>query len=117
MACSRAGVDLASSVSFFLSGGLDYLVLNHVGGNVGFHLFKGNMEIVKSSITINFLSYVQLTSSALHMLQESEGSIIVVSSISGRGGNVFDAIHSLIKPTVWHCQQVRTSFTGQLQPS
>lgn len=78
-------------------GGLDYLVLNHVGGNVGFHLFKGNMDIVKSSTTINFLSYVQLTSSALHMLQESEGSIIAISSMAGRIASPFTTEYSAAK--------------------
>ncbi|XP_015285070.1 PREDICTED: hydroxysteroid 11-beta-dehydrogenase 1-like protein B [Gekko japonicus] len=78
-------------------GGLDFLVLNHAGGDVGFHRFKGNMEIVKSSMTINFLSYVHLTSLALHMLQESEGSIIVLSSMSGRIGSPFITEYSAAK--------------------
>ncbi|XP_048371075.1 hydroxysteroid 11-beta-dehydrogenase 1-like protein B [Sphaerodactylus townsendi] len=78
-------------------GGLDYLVLNHVGGVVGFHLFKGDMEIVKQSLTVNFLSYIQLTSSALEMLQESEGSIIVISSMTGRIGSPFNTEYSAAK--------------------
>ncbi|XP_077164901.1 hydroxysteroid 11-beta-dehydrogenase 1-like protein A [Paroedura picta] len=78
-------------------GGLDYLVLNHVGGVSGLEKFRGNMEIVKSSITVNFLSYVQLTSSALHMLQESEGSIIVISSMAGRIGSPFITAYSAAK--------------------
>ncbi|XP_060105344.1 hydroxysteroid 11-beta-dehydrogenase 1-like protein B [Heteronotia binoei] len=78
-------------------GGLDYLVLNHAGGNVGFHLYKGNMETVKSSMTINFLSYVQLTSSALDMLKQSEGSIIVISSMTGRIPSPFVIEYSAAK--------------------
>nr|XP_056715814.1 hydroxysteroid 11-beta-dehydrogenase 1-like protein A [Euleptes europaea] len=78
-------------------GGLDYLVLNHVGGDVGFHRFKGDMDIVKKSITINFLSYIQLSSSALDMLQESEGSIIVISSMAGRISSPFNIEYSAAK--------------------
>ncbi|XP_062446092.1 hydroxysteroid 11-beta-dehydrogenase 1-like protein B [Rhea pennata] len=78
-------------------GGLDYLVLNHVGGSGPFGPFKGDMTAVISSITINFLSYVQLTTSALTMLRESQGSIIVVSSLSGRIGSPFTLAYSAAK--------------------
>ncbi|KAE8634448.1 hypothetical protein XENTR_v10002310 [Xenopus tropicalis] len=70
-------------------GGLDYLVLNHIGGSASFGFFKGDMDPVVGSITINFLSYVQLTSTALRALQESQGSIVVMSSMSGRIGAPF----------------------------
>ncbi|OCU01774.1 hypothetical protein XELAEV_18007551mg [Xenopus laevis] len=70
-------------------GGLDYLVLNHIGGSGGFGFFKGDMDPVVGSTTVNFLSYVQLTSSALSALQESQGSIVVISSMSGRIGAPF----------------------------
>ncbi|KYO31705.1 NAD-dependent protein lipoamidase sirtuin-4, mitochondrial [Alligator mississippiensis] len=63
-------------------GGLDYLVLNHVGGLDSFGPFQGDMTEVTSSMTVNFLSYVQLTASAMTMLKESQGSIIVISSMS-----------------------------------
>nr|XP_028566943.1 hydroxysteroid 11-beta-dehydrogenase 1-like protein B isoform X2 [Podarcis muralis] len=66
-------------------GGFDLLVLNHVGGKIGFGPYQGDMESVISSMTVNFFSYVQVTVSALSMLQESRGNIIVVSSISGMG--------------------------------
>ncbi|XP_006039437.2 hydroxysteroid 11-beta-dehydrogenase 1-like protein B [Alligator sinensis] len=65
-------------------GGLDYLVLNHVGGTGSFGPFQGDMTEVTSSMTVNFLSYVQLTASAMTMLKESQGSIIVISSLSGK---------------------------------
>ncbi|XP_025893553.1 hydroxysteroid 11-beta-dehydrogenase 1-like protein B [Nothoprocta perdicaria] len=78
-------------------GGLDYLVLNHVGGSEYFGPFKGDMAAVSRSMTINFLSYVQLTISALSMLQESQGSIIVVSSVSGRIGSPFTLSYSAAK--------------------
>ncbi|KAF7249183.1 hypothetical protein EYD10_04791 [Varanus komodoensis] len=60
------------------------LVLNHMGGNAVFHPFKEDMELVITSMTINFLSYVQLTISAMDLLQEAHGSIVVVSSMAGR---------------------------------
>ncbi|XP_009685787.1 hydroxysteroid 11-beta-dehydrogenase 1-like protein B [Struthio camelus] len=78
-------------------GGLDYLVLNHVGGSGQFGPFKGDMAAVTSSMTINFLSYVQMTTSALTMLQESQGSIIVISSLSGRIGAPFALAYSAAK--------------------
>ncbi|XP_074868783.1 hydroxysteroid 11-beta-dehydrogenase 1-like protein B isoform X2 [Carettochelys insculpta] len=65
-------------------GGLDYLVLNHVGGSGLFGAFRGDMAEVTRTMTVNFLSYVQLTLSAMTMLKESQGSIIVISSMSGR---------------------------------
>nr|XP_013800293.1 PREDICTED: hydroxysteroid 11-beta-dehydrogenase 1-like protein B [Apteryx mantelli mantelli] len=78
-------------------GGLDYLVLNHVGGSGQFGPFKGDMAAVTSSMTINFLSYVQLTASALTMLRESQGSIVVVSSLSGRIGGPFTLAYNAAK--------------------
>ncbi|KAM9331227.1 hydroxysteroid 11-beta-dehydrogenase 1-like protein A [Gastrophryne carolinensis] len=70
-------------------GGVDYLVLNHVGGAGSFGSFQGDMEAMLSSITVNFLSYIQLTSTALKALQESQGSIVIMSSLSGRIGAPF----------------------------
>uniref|UniRef100_A0A8D0HKL8 Uncharacterized protein n=1 Tax=Sphenodon punctatus TaxID=8508 RepID=A0A8D0HKL8_SPHPU len=78
-------------------GSLDYLVLNHVGGSGKFGPFQGDMEAVISSLTVNFLSYVQLTTSALTMLQESKGSIIVISSLAGRIGAPFALSYSAAK--------------------
>uniref|UniRef100_A0A8C5P9M5 Sirtuin 4 n=1 Tax=Leptobrachium leishanense TaxID=445787 RepID=A0A8C5P9M5_9ANUR len=78
-------------------GGLDYLILNHVGGSGSFGTFQGDMDVVKSSMTVNFLSYVQLTSSALHALKESHGSIVVMSSMSGRVGAPFTTSYCAAK--------------------
>uniref|UniRef100_A0A8D0B7X2 Uncharacterized protein n=1 Tax=Salvator merianae TaxID=96440 RepID=A0A8D0B7X2_SALMN len=76
--------------------GLDFLVLNHVGGTRFGH-FEGTIESVITSMTINFFSYVQLTISALKMLNESQGSIIVVSSISGRVQSPFAVPYAAAK--------------------
>ncbi|XP_053224019.1 hydroxysteroid 11-beta-dehydrogenase 1-like protein B [Podarcis raffonei] len=78
-------------------GGLDLLVLNHVGGKIGFGPYQGDMESVISSMTVNFFSYVQVTVSALSMLQESRGNIIVVSSISGRLPSPFSVPYAASK--------------------
>ncbi|XP_063000113.1 hydroxysteroid 11-beta-dehydrogenase 1-like protein A [Elgaria multicarinata webbii] len=78
-------------------GGLDHLVLNHVGGGATFQHFKGEMESLISCLTVNFFSYVQLTVSALDMLKESRGSITVVSSMSGRIPSPFSIQYSAAK--------------------
>ncbi|NXA52653.1 DHI1 dehydrogenase, partial [Nothocercus julius] len=68
-----------------LLGGLDMLILNHIGKSY-FSYFDGNVEHVQKLLQINFLSYVAMTVSALPMLKESGGSIIVVSSMAGKVG-------------------------------
>ncbi|KAM3936911.1 hydroxysteroid 11-beta-dehydrogenase 1-like protein A [Leptodactylus fuscus] len=78
-------------------GGLDYLVLNHVGGGGSFGSFQGDMKAVLSSNNVNFLSYIQLTSTALKALLESQGSIVVMSSLSGRIGAPFTTSYCAAK--------------------
>ncbi|XP_072002369.1 hydroxysteroid 11-beta-dehydrogenase 1-like protein A [Engystomops pustulosus] len=78
-------------------GGLDYLVLNHVGGSGSFGSFQGDMEAVLSSNNVNFLSYIQMTSTALKALRESQGSIVVMSSLSGRIGAPFTTSYCAAK--------------------
>ncbi|XP_039390849.1 corticosteroid 11-beta-dehydrogenase isozyme 1-like isoform X2 [Mauremys reevesii] len=62
-----------------LWGGLDMLILNHIGYTY-FNYFNGDVEHIRKLLEINFLSYVAMTVSALPMLKESGGSILVVSS-------------------------------------
>uniref|UniRef100_K7FZA0 Hydroxysteroid 11-beta dehydrogenase 1 like n=1 Tax=Pelodiscus sinensis TaxID=13735 RepID=K7FZA0_PELSI len=79
------------------------------------------MATVTSSMTVNFLSYVQLTVSAMTMLQESQGSIIVISSMSGRIGTPFTLSYSAAKFALegfysslrreLHLQQINLSVT------
>ncbi|NWR86830.1 DHI1 dehydrogenase, partial [Furnarius figulus] len=77
-------------------GGLDMLILNHIGySGVGF--FDGNIGQVRKLLETNFLSYVAMTTAALPMLKESEGSIIVVSSMAGKTGSPFAASYSATK--------------------
>lgn len=61
------------------------LILNHVGTSY-FGYFNGDVEHVRKLLEINFLSYVAMATSALPMLKESEGSIVVVSSMAGEWG-------------------------------
>lgn len=63
-------------------GGLDMLILNHIGQS-GFTFFNGDVGHVRKLLETNFVSYVALATAALPMLKESEGSIVVVSSIAG----------------------------------
>nr|XP_009670473.1 PREDICTED: corticosteroid 11-beta-dehydrogenase isozyme 1-like isoform X2 [Struthio camelus australis] len=64
-----------------LMGGLDMLILNHIGKSY-FSYFDGDVGHVQKLLQINFLSYVAMTVSALPMLKESGGSIVVVSSMA-----------------------------------
>ncbi|NWI74961.1 DHI1 dehydrogenase, partial [Dryoscopus gambensis] len=77
-------------------GGLDMLILNHIGRS-GFSYFSGDVERVRNLMEINFVSYVALATAALPMLKESEGSIVVVSSMAGRIGGPFTAPYSATK--------------------
>lgn len=75
-------VPVANSKHALLPGGLDVLILNHIGYTY-FNYFNGDVGHIRKLLEINFLSYVAMTVSALPMLKESEGSIVVVSSVAG----------------------------------
>nr|XP_009936936.1 PREDICTED: corticosteroid 11-beta-dehydrogenase isozyme 1-like [Opisthocomus hoazin] len=79
-----------------LAGGLDMLILNHVGTSY-FGYFNGDVEHVRKLLDINFLSYVAMTVAALPMLKESKGSIVVVSSMAGKVGFPFTVPYSATK--------------------
>ncbi|XP_044142980.1 corticosteroid 11-beta-dehydrogenase isozyme 1 [Bufo gargarizans] len=68
-----------------LFGGLDMLILNHVGLTY-FNFFDGDVDHVRNLLEINFLSYVTMTVEALPMLKASGGNIVVVSSFAGKVG-------------------------------
>ncbi|XP_061458803.1 hydroxysteroid 11-beta-dehydrogenase 1-like protein B [Rhineura floridana] len=78
-------------------GGLDLLVLNHIGSYGSFGPLQGDMEAMITTMTVNFFSYVQLTVSALSALQESHGSIVILSSMSGRIPSPFSVVCSATK--------------------
>ncbi|NXL94582.1 DHI1 dehydrogenase, partial [Alectura lathami] len=77
-------------------GGLDMLILNHIGRSF-YAYFNGDVEHVRKLMETNFLSYVAMTVSALPMLKESEGSIVVVSSVAGKASSPFVAPYSATK--------------------
>ncbi|XP_052554091.1 11-beta-hydroxysteroid dehydrogenase 1-like isoform X2 [Tympanuchus pallidicinctus] len=77
MATTRQLVEVAEAEL----GGLDMLILNHVGKSY-FNYFDGDVGHVQKLLNINFLSYVAMTVSALPMLKRSGGSIVVVSSMA-----------------------------------
>ncbi|NXC19134.1 DHI1 dehydrogenase, partial [Corythaeola cristata] len=77
-------------------GGLDMLILNHIGFSY-YNYFNGDVAHIRTLMETNFLSYVAMTVSALPMLKESEGSIVVVSSMAGKFGTPFAAPYSATK--------------------
>lgn len=70
-------------VAVDLLGGLDYLVLNHIG-NTPFAMWDGDSEHVRTVMQVNFLSYVSMASAAIPVLEQSSGSLVVVSSLLGK---------------------------------
>ncbi|XP_063770505.1 hydroxysteroid 11-beta-dehydrogenase 1-like protein isoform X2 [Pseudophryne corroboree] len=64
-------------------GGLDHLVLNHIG-TTPFEMWKGDVDHTRWLMEVNFLSYVHLATRALPHLTETKGSIIVLSSLTGK---------------------------------
>ncbi|XP_060594508.1 hydroxysteroid 11-beta-dehydrogenase 1-like protein [Ruditapes philippinarum] len=82
-----------------LGGRLDYLVLNHIilldlGVWTG---SQHNLSLIDKVINVNFQSYVYLASHSLPHLEESKGSIVVVSSFAGKFGQPFVSIYSASK--------------------
>ncbi|XP_058284692.1 hydroxysteroid 11-beta-dehydrogenase 1-like protein isoform X11 [Hylobates moloch] len=87
-----------SVVQFALDklGGLDYLVLNHIGGAPAGTRAR-SPQATRWLMQVNFLSYVQLTSRALPSLTDSKGSLVVVSSLLGRVPTSFSTPYSAAK--------------------
>ncbi|XP_072213394.1 hydroxysteroid 11-beta-dehydrogenase 1-like protein isoform X2 [Excalfactoria chinensis] len=77
-------------------GGLDYLVLNHIGTSP-FQMWGGDVEHSRWLMQVNFFSYVALASAALPTLEENHGSLLVVSSLSGKIPTPFTASYSATK--------------------
>ncbi|XP_071966680.1 hydroxysteroid 11-beta-dehydrogenase 1-like protein [Engystomops pustulosus] len=64
-------------------GGLDYLVLNHIG-YTPFQMWDGDVNHTRWLMEVNFLSYIHLATKALPYLAKSRGSVIVLSSLTGK---------------------------------
>ncbi|KAJ8313424.1 hypothetical protein KUTeg_009052 [Tegillarca granosa] len=80
-------------------GGIDYLVLNHIIV-IPMGVWQGtveNLTLMDKIIDVNFKAYVHLASHAIPYLQESQGHIIVVSSLSGKLAQPFTAVYSASK--------------------
>ncbi|XP_061046657.1 hydroxysteroid 11-beta-dehydrogenase 1-like protein isoform X7 [Eubalaena glacialis] len=77
-------------------GGLDYLVLNHLGAAPAGTRAR-SAQATRWLMQVNFLSYVQLTSLALPSLTDSKGSLVVVSSLLGRVPPSFSSPYSAAK--------------------
>ncbi|KAI0207616.1 Hydroxysteroid 11-beta-dehydrogenase 1-like protein [Lamellibrachia satsuma] len=68
-------------------GGLDVLVLNHMYIMRSANVWAGsadNLTMLRHVMDVNFHSYVQLTSHALPILEQSNGSLVVISSLSAK---------------------------------
>ncbi|XP_071343588.1 hydroxysteroid 11-beta-dehydrogenase 1-like protein [Trachinotus anak] len=77
-------------------GGLDYLVLNHIGPSP-FSMWEGDVEHVRWLMKVNFFSYVQMAWKALDSLEQSKGSLVVVSSLLGKMPSPFVAPYTSTK--------------------
>ncbi|NXY50491.1 DHI1L protein, partial [Ceuthmochares aereus] len=77
-------------------GGLDYLVLNHIGTN-RFQVWAGDVEYTRSLMQVNFFSYVALATAALPTLEHNQGSLVVVSSLTGKIPTPFTTSYSATK--------------------
>ncbi|XP_042335403.1 hydroxysteroid 11-beta-dehydrogenase 1-like protein [Sceloporus undulatus] len=77
-------------------GGLDYVVLNHIG-STPFEMWDGDMDQQRWLMQVNFFSYVAIASAALPALTESKGSLVVVSSLAGRIANPYVASYAATK--------------------
>ncbi|NP_001407157.1 11-beta-hydroxysteroid dehydrogenase 1 isoform 3 [Mus musculus] len=64
-----------------LMGGLDMLILNHIT-QTSLSLFHDDIHSVRRVMEVNFLSYVVMSTAALPMLKQSNGSIAVISSLA-----------------------------------
>ncbi|XP_067308899.1 hydroxysteroid 11-beta-dehydrogenase 1-like protein [Pseudorasbora parva] len=77
-------------------GGLDFLVLNHVG-NTNVEFWNRDTDHIRSLMQVNFVSYAQMAAAALPVLETSAGSIIVVSSLAGKLASPFVAPYTSTK--------------------
>ncbi|XP_039983878.1 hydroxysteroid 11-beta-dehydrogenase 1-like protein [Xiphias gladius] len=77
-------------------GGLDYLVLNHIGPSP-FSMWEGDVEHIRWLMKVNFFSYVQMAWKALDSLEQSKGSLVIVSSLLGKMPSPFVAPYTSTK--------------------
>lgn len=87
-------------------GGLDYLVLNHIG-STQFAMWNGDVDHVRWLMKPNFFSHIQMAWRALPSLEQSKGSMMIVSSMAGKMSNPFTAPYTATKAAL-------TGFFGSL---
>ncbi|XP_010764273.1 hydroxysteroid 11-beta-dehydrogenase 1-like protein [Notothenia coriiceps] len=77
-------------------GGLDYLVLNHIGPSP-FSMWEGDVEHTRWLMKVNFFSYIQMAWKALPSLEKSNGTLVIVSSLLGKMPSPFVAPYTSTK--------------------
>uniref|UniRef100_A0A1A7XW01 Hydroxysteroid (11-beta) dehydrogenase 1-like n=2 Tax=Iconisemion striatum TaxID=60296 RepID=A0A1A7XW01_9TELE len=77
-------------------GGLDYLVLNHIGSSP-FSMWGGDVDHTRWLMKVNFFSYIQMAWRALPSLEQSKGSLVIVSSLLGKMPSPFTAPYTSTK--------------------
>lgn len=77
-------------------GGLDYVVLNHIGPSP-FSMWEGDVEHTRWLMQVNFFSYIQMAWRALPSLEQNKGSLVIVSSLLGKMSSPFVAPYGSTK--------------------
>lgn len=77
-------------------GGLDFVILNHIGSSP-FTMWGGDVEHTKWLMKVNFFSYIQIAWRSLPSLEQSKGSLVVVSSLLGKMPSPFVAPYTSTK--------------------
>uniref|UniRef100_A0A3Q3VX15 Hydroxysteroid (11-beta) dehydrogenase 1-like b n=1 Tax=Mola mola TaxID=94237 RepID=A0A3Q3VX15_MOLML len=77
-------------------GGLDYLVLNHIGPSP-FSMWEGDVDHTKWLMQVNFFSYIQMAWKAMASLEQNKGSLVIVSSLLGKMSSPFVAPYTSTK--------------------
>ncbi|XP_029285841.1 hydroxysteroid 11-beta-dehydrogenase 1-like protein isoform X1 [Cottoperca gobio] len=77
-------------------GGLDYLVLNHIGPSP-FSMWEGDVDHTRWLMKVNFFSYIQMAWRGLASLEQSKGSLVIVSSLLGKMSSPFVAPYTSTK--------------------
>jgi len=66
-------------------GSIDFLILNHVylSSVQPFLSTKDALSVMHETMDVNFFAYVHLAYHAVPVLQQSKGSIVVLSTVAG----------------------------------
>ncbi|XP_030229309.1 hydroxysteroid 11-beta-dehydrogenase 1-like protein [Gadus morhua] len=93
---SESDPDKALSFALDQLGGLDYLVLNHIGPSP-FSMWDGDVEHIRWIMKVNFFSFVKMAWKGLEALEKSKGSLVIVSSLLGKMASPFVAPYTSTK--------------------